>query len=106
MPGGRANRRTLVRASTLLLGASAWLAASPARAGSFGSDGTFYFDPAAVAKIDFEGDAPMGVTPKADKGALSGNNVIAVPGMAPVDITVPMPAARATYRVSLWIRDA
>jgi hypothetical protein len=80
--------------------------ASPARAGSFTAGGVFLFDPDAIAAFDFEdGNTPMGATIKADKGALSGGHVLALPALGGADLTVAVPPELVTYRVSAWIRD-
>ncbi|HVY45170.1 MAG TPA: S41 family peptidase, partial [Minicystis sp.] len=76
--------------------------AGPARAGAFLPDGTFEFDPAAVATFDFEGKAPMGTTTKAAANALSGEKVLAVQPFQGVNVAVTLPKSRATYRVSMW----
>src|SRR5262249_29123569 len=96
------------RAPTLLLVAAATTLATSARAGTFGLDGTFFFDPTAVARFDFEdpAEAQMGIVPLADAHALSGSNVVPVPPMQGANLTVKLPPARGTYRVSLWLRGA
>ena len=87
--------------------ASLGVLASPAmaRAGELTADGTFLFDPAAVARADFEEQtAPEGGAVVADPGALSGKQVLDLSPQGGVDVPVTLPAARATYRVSAWIR--
>ena len=79
---------------------------APARAGSFAPDGTFLFDPAAAAHIDFEDATPPdGATVNEDAGALSGTHVVSLPQYQGVDLAVTVPKTRSTYRVSAWIRD-
>jgi len=87
------------------------LATAPtgARAGDFTADGSFLFDPGAVAAFDFEdgGDPQNGIVPKSDAASLSGGHVLAVPAQAMgASLPVALPPARATYRVSAWIRDS
>jgi hypothetical protein len=82
---------------------------APARAGEFTADGSFLFDPGAVAAFDFEdgGDPASGVVPTADKQSLSGGHVLAVPAqMMGATLSIPLPLPRATYRVSAWVRDS
>jgi len=102
---GRRSARALA-----LSGAGALLVvthASGARAGSFTGDGSFLFDPTAVATLDFEeATPPDGASVAADGGALSGGHVLTVAAQQGVDLAVTVPKARQTYRVSAWIRDA
>jgi hypothetical protein len=94
------------------IGASVFLAAAaasaPARAGSFTSDGTFQFDPRAVARLGFEeaDGADAGASTALDDHALEGGHLINVPKFQGIDLPVTLPKARATYRVSAWIRGA
>ncbi|MEP7123043.1 MAG: hypothetical protein ABJE95_19100 [Byssovorax sp.] len=83
-------------------------ASAPARAGSFTDDGTFQFDPRAVARLGFEEAAPDDAGPGSapDDHALEGGHVINVPKFQGIDLPVTLPQARATYRVSAWIRGA
>jgi hypothetical protein len=102
--------RSSARALTLS-GAGALLVlthAAGARAGSFTDDGSYLFDPTAIATFDFEeATPPDGATVAADPGALSGGHVVTVPAQQGVDLTVAkVPAVRQTYRVTAWIRDA
>ena len=94
------------------LGAAAFLAAAaagaPARAGSFTGDGTFQFDPLAVARLGFEEPdaAEAGATTAPDDHALEGGHLVNVPKFQGIDLPVTLPKSRATYRVSAWIRGA
>lgn len=90
-----------------LAGAALVLApAAKAAAGGFAPDGTFLFDPAAAARIDFEGATPPeGTTVKEDAGALSGTHVVSLPQFEGVEVAVTVPKDRRTYRVSAWTRD-
>jgi hypothetical protein len=98
----------MLRSALSALGVVVVLApAAPALAGSFAADGTFLFDPTAVATLDFE-DAMAtdgGPTVKHDDGALSGAHVLALSPQVGVDFTVAVPPTLQTYRVSAWIRD-
>ena len=96
--------RSLAAAALLTIGG----VASPARAGNFTDDGTFQFDPRAVTRLGFEEaeaeDAGSG--PAAEEHALEGGHVINLPQFQGIDVPVTLPAVRATYRVSAWIRGA
>lgn len=94
-----------------------------AHAGSFTSDGTFVFDPTAVATFDFEapstgGTGGMGQTGSASASAssgvgggmqapaepaLEGSHSLVVPPFAGVSFPVSLPFESRTYRVSAWI---
>ena len=90
------------------MGAAAALAPSPASAASFAEDGTFVFDPQAVATFDFEGDVQItgdaGPTVAKDDAALSGGSVLVLGVYGGIDLPVTLPAKPLTYRVSLWMR--
>jgi hypothetical protein len=92
--------------AAVLLAASG--AASPALAGIFTSDGTFQLDPQAVTRLGFEemeaGDADP--TAALDDHALEGGHILSVPKFQGLNLPVTLPAARATYRISAWIRGA
>ncbi len=94
-----------VGAAFLLAAASS---ATPAVAGSFTSDGTFQFDPLAVARLGFEApdSADAGATMAADDHALEGGHVVNVLKLKGIALPVTLPSVRATYRVSAWIRGA
>ncbi|HEY4116879.1 MAG TPA: S41 family peptidase [Byssovorax sp.] len=93
------------RLASALIGGAILGAASAAHAGSFADDGTFEFDPTAVATFDFEkADADAGVTPTSDAGALSGSHVLVLSAFGQSALPVTLPSVRATYRVSAWIK--
>ncbi len=81
-----------------------------ARAATFGSDGTFAFDPSATTTLDFEEDIPNDTGSAsltvADAGALHGARVLSLEAFSGVDLPVSVSAAPATYRVSAWIRGS
>lgn len=77
-----------------------------AGAGEFTAEGRFLFDASAVTRLDFEETTPPeDVSFVADAGALSGKQVVKLGPFEGADFPVAMPKARATYRVSGWIRD-
>lgn len=80
------------------------LPAAPAFAGDFAPDGTFAFDPRAVATLDFE-EVDAGAGAAADEGALAGGHVLALAQYASSEVAIEVPKVRATYRASAWIRD-
>ena len=94
------------RLASALIGGAFFGAASAAHAGSFADDGTFEFDPAAVATFDFEkaGARRAAITPTEDAGALSGSHVLVLAAFGQSALPVTLPSARATYRVSAWIK--
>jgi hypothetical protein len=79
-----------------------------ARAGSFAPDGTFVFDPQAVATFDFEEALPSGAgsgaQAKTDGGALSGGGVLVLSQYGQLALPTKLPAEPRTYRMSLWAR--
>lgn len=94
------------------------LCASSARAGTFTSDGTFQFDPDAVARIDFEtpGEGTGGSTSSGGgaggagagdaEPALDGAHSYELVAQQGMDFDVQVLPESRTYRVSAWIRDS
>ncbi len=81
--------------------------AQPALAGTFAEDGSYLFDPAAAATIDFEEPAADGgPSVAADEGALSGKQVLVLAQFQGADIAVELPPIARTYRVSAWIKGS
>ena len=102
----------LGRWSVAGLVAGAVVACTPAAwAGSFFDDGSFAFDPNAVATFDFEHGVPEPTDPEEEpiervesKSALSGRWVIDVDKLGQAYIPLDLPPTVRRYRVSLWIR--
>ncbi|MBW2459287.1 MAG: hypothetical protein JRI68_32625, partial [Deltaproteobacteria bacterium] len=94
-----------------LLAGSVALPASEAWAGSFFADGSFAFDPAAVATFDFEHGVPVPTDPEEEPilrvesdSALSGRWVIEIGEYSEAYIPLDLPPTARRYRVSFWIR--
>lgn len=82
-----------------------------ARAGDFLEDGSFYFDPASVARFDFEDGVPEPSDPRDPpltrievSDALSENWVIEIAPFADAFVSIDLPDVVRTYRASLWVR--
>jgi hypothetical protein len=101
----RARRASTIAAA--LAGLSLLVSGATVRAGTFRTDGSYAFDPAADATNDFEIAEPDGgVTVVEDATALSGGHVLALAAYQGFDFPVTLPKEARTYRVSVWVRGS
>ena len=97
-------------ARSLAIAALVMLACPSAHAADFSEDGTFLFDPAAAAVLDFEEDifpeegGRTSLTVE-DEDALSGARVLTLGQFEGIDRPVEgLPNGARLYRASAWIR--